>query len=34
VDATNNPKANEQARTIADKDAASFVCKRDKAKQY
>jgi hypothetical protein len=34
VEATGNPKANEQARAIADKDAAAFKCKRDKAKHY
>ena len=32
VDATNNPEANEQARAIADTEAASFTCKKDKAK--
>ncbi len=34
VEATNNPQANEAARAIADKEAASFVCKQDKAKTY
>jgi hypothetical protein len=34
VEATNNPQANEQARAIADKDAAAFICKQDKAKHY
>jgi hypothetical protein len=34
VEATNNPKANEQARAIADHEAASFTCKKDKAKHY
>jgi hypothetical protein len=34
VEASGNPQANEQARAIADKDAASFTCKRDKAKRY
>ncbi len=34
VDATGNPKANEQARAIADRDAAKFVCKQDTAKHY
>jgi hypothetical protein len=34
VEASGNPKANEQARAIADKDAGAFTCKRDKAKPY
>ena len=34
VVASLNPKANEQARAIADKDARNFVCKRDAAKHY
>ncbi len=34
VAASGNPKANEQARAIADKDARNFVCKRDTAKHY
>ncbi len=34
VDATGNPKANEQARAIADRDAVKFVCKQDMAKHY
>ena len=34
VEATNNPHANEQARGIADRDAAAFTCKQDKAKHY
>jgi hypothetical protein len=34
VDATNNPKANDQARAIADRDAAKFTCKQDTAKHY
>ena len=34
VEATNNPQANEAARAIADKEAASFICKQDKAKTY
>jgi hypothetical protein len=34
VTASGNPKANEQARAIADKDARRFVCKRDTAKHY
>jgi hypothetical protein len=34
VAASGNPKANEQARAIADKDARKFVCKRDTAKHY
>jgi hypothetical protein len=34
VEATGNPKANDLARTIADKDARAFICKRDKAKHY
>jgi hypothetical protein len=34
VEATNNAQANEQARALADKDAAGFICKRDKAKHY
>ena len=34
VEATNNPKANEQARAIADTEAASFICKQDRAKHY
>jgi hypothetical protein len=34
VTASGNPKANEQARAIADKDARNFVCKRDTAKHY
>ena len=29
-----NPKANEPARQIADKEALSFRCKQDKAKSY
>lgn len=29
-----NPKANEQARAIANKDARGFDCKRDTAKHY
>jgi hypothetical protein len=32
--ASGNPKANEQARVIADRDAAAFVCERDTAKHY
>lgn len=34
VEATSNPQANEAARAIADKEAASFTCKQDKAKTY
>lgn len=34
VEATDNAKANEQARAIADREAAGFTCKRDKAKHY
>jgi hypothetical protein len=34
VEAAGNAKANEQAREIADRDASSFVCKRDRAKHY
>ncbi len=34
VDATGNPKANEQARAIADRDAVKFVCKQDTARHY
>jgi hypothetical protein len=34
VEASGNPRANEQARAIADKEAASFTCKQDKAKHY
>ena len=34
VAASGNPKANEQARSIADRDARNFVCKRDTAKHY
>ena len=34
VDATGNPKANEQARAIADREAVKFVCKQDTAKHY
>lgn len=34
VEATDNPQANEQARAIADKEAAAFACKKDKAKHY
>lgn len=34
VDATGNPKANEQARVIADRDAVNFVCKQNVAKHY
>jgi hypothetical protein len=34
VEAAGNPKANEQARAIADKDARGFTCKRDTAKHY
>jgi hypothetical protein len=34
VEASGNPRANEQARAIADKDAITFACKRDKAKTY
>lgn len=32
VEASGNPKANELARAIADRDAPSFRCKQDKAK--
>jgi hypothetical protein len=32
VDATGNPRANEQARAIADRDAVKFVCKQDTAR--
>ena len=31
VDATGNPKANEQARAIADREVVKFVCKQDTA---
>jgi hypothetical protein len=34
VEATNNPKANELARAVADKETANFTCKKDKAKTY
>jgi hypothetical protein len=34
VEGTRNPKANEQARAIADKIAMSFDCKRDTPKHY
>jgi hypothetical protein len=34
VDATGNPKANEQARAIADRDAVRFVCDQDVVKHY
>lgn len=34
VDATGNPKANEQARAIADRDAVKFTCKQDAVKHY
>jgi hypothetical protein len=34
IEATGNPKANELAREIADRDAPGFVCKRDAAKHY
>ncbi len=32
--ASGNPQANEQARAIADRDAAEFVCEQDSAKHY
>jgi hypothetical protein len=34
VEAVGNAKANGQAREIADRDASSFDCKRDRAKHY
>ena len=34
VEAINNPQANDEARAIADKEAASLTCKQDKAKTY
>jgi hypothetical protein len=34
LDATGNPKANEQARAIADRDAPNFICKQHTAKHY
>ena len=34
VEATNNPSANELARTVADNETATFTCKKDKAKTY
>ena len=34
VDATGNPKANDQARAIADRDARSFACKGSSPKHY
>ncbi|MEX1061319.1 MAG: hypothetical protein WED13_09910 [Methyloceanibacter sp.] len=34
VEASGNPRANDQARAIADKDARGFICKKDRAKHY
>ena len=34
VAASGNPKANEEARAIADRDAGAFTCKQDRAKHY
>jgi len=34
VEASGNPRANDQARTIADTDARGFICKKDRAKHY
>lgn len=34
VVASGNPKANEEARAIADRDAGAFTCKQDRAKHY
>ncbi len=34
VEATRNPKANEQARMITDRDARAFRCRTDRARHY
>ena len=34
VEASSNPKANEQARAIADQEAGAFRCQKDKPKHY